>query len=127
MAIHVDNCCIANGKGTMPVYLIAFEMDSVLARCREKRVELEVVGVKKNLRFCQVLLFWSSIPKKYFVCIVVYQEGRDAVVAFQQQLGIEPALATLVSTMIFVIRIFFYMYSIYIFDLSYVQLFLKSV
>ena len=33
MAIHVDNCYIASGKGTMPVYPIVFEMDLVSARC----------------------------------------------------------------------------------------------
>ena len=56
------------------------------------------MGCEKTRSFCHVLLFWSSSPLKYFVCIVVYQEGGDAVVSFQEQHGMEPSLATPVST-----------------------------
>ena len=67
-AIHVDNCCIASGKGTMPVYLIAFEMDLVSARCRSKRGSCW--GVKKQGHF--VTFCYFGAPALWSILFVLW-------------------------------------------------------
>ena len=67
-AIHVDNCCIASGKGTMPVYPIAFEMDLVLARCRSKRGSCW--GVKKQGHF--VTFCYFGAPALWSILFVLW-------------------------------------------------------
>lgn len=95
-AIHVDNCCIASGKGTMPVYPIAFEMDLVLARCQSNRGSCW--GVKKQGHF--VTFCYFGAPALWSILFVLWciMRGGDAVVSFQEQHGMEPSLATPVST-----------------------------
>ena len=99
MAIHVDNCYIASGKGTMPVYPIVFEMDLVSARCGLG--ESGELRCERQGRFVSMFLSSSLWSTFVILCLYCGVSAEGGCCGDFQERGMEPSLATPVSTLEF--------------------------